>query len=144
MRRRQDRITRWSSGWGGRIFPRLAATASVAWLGALGGCGSDNGTAPLGEPFLSGQVTSVVPSGSAVIVLVEQRPGVADAGEKALARVDDVTVVRLLNDQPGTYRSVSTGQWVRVWFEGAVSESYPVQGLAARVVIDSLGVGLRP
>jgi hypothetical protein len=49
-----------------------------------------------------------------------------------------------LFDSNGEFRSLALGQWVRVWFNGPVAESYPVQGTAGTVVIDSLAISVNP
>lgn len=114
------------------------------WLPLLVACGSTKATepsVPTTAPYMSGRITSVVQSGAfAGTVRVESNPASANAGLKAVAKVDAVTVVLGVNGKVGEFRSLAVGQWVRLWFEGAILESFPVQGTAATVKIDSLGV----
>jgi len=73
-----------------------------------------------------------------VSIRVESNPLDVSGSPKAVARVDDFAFVTLPGNAEGDYRSLATGQWVRLWFDGAVMESYPVQGIARAVAIDSL------
>ena len=76
---------------------------------------------------MSGRITSVVQSGAfAGTIRVESLPSNANAGLKAVAKVDAVTAVLGVDGTVGEFRSLSVGQWVRLWFDGAVAESYGV------------------
>jgi Protein of unknown function (DUF3221) len=134
---------------------RWAACALLvfATLGALA-C-SDSPTTPVipdTPAGIAGRVTSIVSTGNfSGRILVEFNPGSPNTGPKALVNVTGTTqvfVVRTGNsaayDDNGEFRSFAVGQWVRVWFTGPVQESYPVQGTAGTVVIDSLGVSVVP
>jgi hypothetical protein len=131
---------------------RLARGVLVAAL--LAAC-SDSPTTPAipdTPAGIAGRVTSIVSTGNfSGRVLVEFNPGSPNTGPKALVNVTGTTkvfVVRTGNstayDGNGEFRSFAVGQWVRVWFTGPVQESYPVQGTAGTVVIDSLGVSVVP
>ncbi|MFO8060578.1 MAG: DUF3221 domain-containing protein [Bacillota bacterium] len=101
-----------------------------------GGCAR----VPGGEPDLRGEITSIgrAVGSSAVQILVEARPGEEDGSDKAHVFVaGDRVVFRRVN---GSHRGAATadleeGQWVQVWFDGPVAESYPLQGKARAVVI---------
>ncbi len=98
-------------------------------------------TGPTGAPYMSGRITAISESGtSGGSVRVEANPLSSTQGLKAVARVDGATIVLLPGNKPWGFRSLAIGQFVRVWFDGVVSESYPVQGFAATIVIDSLTV----
>ena len=130
---------------------RWAVNAGLA-LAALGApaC-SDSPTAPTIPgipPDITGRITSIVPTGSfSGQVLVEALPGQPNVGRKGLVAINGSTVVFVLKsgdasgfDSNGEFRNLATGQWVRVWYAGPVMDSYPEQGTAATLVVDSLGV----
>lgn len=96
-------------------------------------------TAPKGAPYMSGRITSITESGSnGGTVRIEANPLSTSQGLKAIARVDGVTNILLPGNKLGDFRSLAPGQFVRLWFDGAISESYPVQGFAGTISIDSL------
>jgi len=109
-------------------------------------------TVPSSPEGIAGRITSVVATGNfSGRILVEFNPSSATSGPKALVTVTGTTtifVVRSGNvslfDSNGEFRSLALGQWVRVWFNGPVAESYPVQGTAGTVVIDSLAISVNP
>ncbi|MBL0171977.1 MAG: DUF3221 domain-containing protein [Gemmatimonadaceae bacterium] len=89
---------------------------------------------------IAGRITSVVPTGSfRGTIRVEENPLAPSGGNKALVTVTGATTILLLSRAEGEFRQLRSGQWVRVWFNGPVAESYPVQGTAATIVIDSAG-----
>lgn len=126
-----------------RTFRRLAAVALVAVaLAALAlgvsGCGLVGGAsgkaAPPSEPAgITGTITSVNKSdgGDAFgTILVEGGEQPAGAvSDKASVTITEDTVVSK-NGRRITPVELAAGMKVRVWFEGAVAESYPVQGTA--------------
>jgi ABC-type Fe3+-hydroxamate transport system substrate-binding protein len=122
----------------------IAVSALLAVLAAAcGSSGQAPPTAPSTPADLVGQITSVVPAGEFPgTIRVEANPGIANAGAKAIVKVLGSTTILLVAGTPGQFRALAIGQWVRVWFNGPVAESYPVQGVAAAVVVDSLGVSL--
>ena len=128
------------------IGRRTATTTAVIAMTLLtvpacGGNGTTEPTVPATAAYMSGRITSVVQSGAFTgTIRVEAIPASANAGLKALAKVDAVTVVLSVEGKVGEFRSLAVGQWVRLWFDGAIAESYPVQGTAGTVKIDSLGV----
>jgi hypothetical protein len=122
------------------MVPVVAAFAALFAV-ACGSNGPTEPTVPTVAPYMSGRITSVAQSGAfAGTIRVESIPSNANAGLKALAKVDAVTVILGVDGTVAEFRSLAVGQWVRLWFEGAVAESYPVQGTAGTVKIDSLGV----
>jgi len=67
-------------------------------------------------------------------ILVEGELGKNGADyDKAYVRIDSDTVI-FFNDQ-GRFEDFEVGQYVEVFFEGPVAESYPVQGSARQVNI---------
>ena len=140
----------WTFGTMTRAHPDISRhtapiTAVIAiillFVPGCGGNGTTEPTVPATAAYMSGRITSVVQSGAfAGTIRVEAIPSNANAGLKALAKVDAVTVVLSVEGKVGEFRSLAVGQWVRLWFDGAIAESYPVQGTAGTVKIDSLGV----
>ena len=126
------------------ITARLGLGAvAFACAATVASCGGDGGapTEPKTAPYMAGRITSVTQastfSGS---IRVEAIPSSPNAGLKAVARIDGVTTVLLIDSKEGEFRSLAVGQWVRLWLDGEILESYPVQGVAGTVKIDSLGV----
>ena len=126
----------------GRSTAAITAVLTIALnTAACSGGGTTEPTVPATAPYMSGRITSLVQSGAfAGTIRVESIPSNANAGLKALAKVDAVTVVLSVDGKVGEFRSLAVGQWVRLWFDGAIAESFPVQGTAGTVKIDSLGV----
>lgn len=126
----------------GRSTAAITAVLTIALnTAACSGGGTTEPTVPATAPYMSGRITSLVQSGAfAGTIRVESIPSNANAGLKALARIDAVTVVLSVDSKVGEFRSLAVGQWVRLWFDGAIAESFPVQGTAGTVKIDSLGV----
>jgi inhibitor of cysteine peptidase len=105
----------------------------------VAGCAAQE---PAGPAGIEGVITSVSESGSGstIVVLVESPEGDEAAAknstvaDKASVTIDDSTKVF---GEDGARADASAllarGARVRVWFAGAVAESYPVQGTAAAV-----------
>jgi len=121
----------------------VAAALFTAAAGAVA-CNSkadSSVTAPTDAPYMAGRITSIAASGtSGGSVRIEANPFSTSQGLKAVARVDGITVVLLPGNKLGDFRSLAPGQFVRLWFDGAISQSYPVQGVAARIAVDSLTI----
>jgi hypothetical protein len=124
--------------------PRLALLVTALLLASA--CGSDaSPTVPSRNADIAGRVTAVTPSGNfRGTVLVEANPSAPNGDAKALVTVASNSIVLTVAGTEGEFRSLALGQWVRVWFTGPVLESYPVQGTAATVKIDSAGVSVVP
>jgi hypothetical protein len=127
-------------------FARTRPWAAVALLPLAAlvlACSEDSNNSP-SEPTtpagITGVITSTFTTGIARgVIRVEFSPSNANEGPKALVNVTPTTTIFLLNKEEGEFRNLATGIWVRVWFDGPVMESYPVQGTAGTIVIDSLG-----
>jgi len=120
-----------------------AAVLATLLVGSTLSCKSSNVSAPIEPqtpPYMAGRVTAIVRAGSSASVRIEANPNSATQGLKAVAQVDGLTLVLLPGRVLGDQRSLVLGQWVRVWFDGVLLQTYPVQGAAATVVVDSLGV----
>ncbi len=122
---------------------RLRRVITATCLSTVVACSSSPAASPTEPdvaPYLAGRVTAIVRAGSSASVRVEANPNSTTLGLKAVAQVDGQTLVLLPGRVVGDQRSLALGQWVRVWFDGAIAQSYPVQGTAGTVVIDSTGV----
>lgn len=90
---------------------------------------------PTGAAHITGTITRVGSGGSTI--LVEERPQEPSGGAKAAVTVTSVT--RIWGPSGNTVRlspaDLRVGAVVRVWFDGPVAESYPVQGKAADIAL---------
>ena len=117
------------------LLPVLAVALAVA--AGTAGCGPSVPTDPAG---IEGVAVSV-DRGSAdgqITVLVEVPEGVDATGfvsDKASVRVLPETLVFTPGGSEGDASLIEQGVGIRVWFEGPVAESYPVQGTAGAVQV---------
>ncbi len=91
---------------------------------------------------LDGEIISVGRSvdSEAVQILVEAHPGQSDGLDMAYVFILDDRAVFLREndaDRGAAVADLEEGQRVKVWFDGPVAESYPVQGTARAVLIVS-------
>lgn len=107
----------------------------VLMLGALGaaGCSAGSVRVPDGPPGITGEITSLEKSTTeirytALIEGEDQEPGAVS--DKASVAITDDTVIIGLDGERMEADELKEGLVVRVWFDGAVAESYPVQGTA--------------
>jgi len=97
-------------------------------------------TEPTTPAGITGRITSTFPTGPyRGVIRVEFDPDNPNEGPKALVNVTTATTIFTVDGDEGEFRNLANGIWVRVWFDGPVMESYPVQGTAGTIVIDSLG-----
>jgi len=137
-------------------FRRRPVVTGLVWRTALAAaalaCGDSltEPAIPVEPAGIAGRVTSIVPTGNfSGRVLVEAVPGQPNVGAKVLVTVTGETNVFVprSGDRPGfvaagQFRTLATGQWVRVWFGGPLADSYPQQGVASNIAVDSLGVSI--
>lgn len=126
------------SRWRQAVCCVVASTALIA----VAACSkSDKSpTEPATPAGILGRITSVVPTGNyRGYVRVEYNPTSASDGPKAIVAVTNSTTILLVSRAEGEFRNLIVGMWVRVWFDGPVAESYPVQGTAGTIAIDSTG-----
>ena len=83
---------------------------------------------------IRGEVTEIEQRGDGITMLVEEDPQ-ADMLMKAYVRVDSATAVVGKDEEPASPDDIRVGNIVEVVFDGAVAESYPLQGRALRVKI---------
>lgn len=116
---------------------RLIATLTLALViataaTALVGCAPVVPTEPAG---INGTVESLVPGDGRPMQLLVTG-GTQQAGsvsDKAQVGINPATQFFGADGKPGNPAKIVVGTRVKVWFTGAVAESYPVQG-TARVV----------
>ena len=116
---------------------RLAALAVflMALVPTLTACSSKPPSDPAG---ITGQITSIEKTAEGASMLVEGGEQPAGAvSDKAMCRIDGKTTIQRADGSEATVDDLTVGTNVRVWFTGAVAESYPVQGTASFVVIDA-------
>jgi hypothetical protein len=121
---------------------QLVSALALSGLFVVASCSDaeDSPSEPTTQAGITGRITSNFPTGVARgVIRVEFDPSNANEGPKALVTVTPATAIFKLSRDQGEFRDLSNGIWVRVWFDGAVMESYPVQGTAGTIVIDSLG-----
>lgn len=109
----------------------LVITAGIA------GCQPSVPTDPVGIEGLAVSVDRSAGSGQ-LTVLVEVPEGVDATGfmsDKASVRVLPETLVFAPDGSEGDASLIEQGVGIRVWFEGAVAESYPIQGTASAVQV---------
>ena len=128
--------------WRHATSRQLANTLALGGLLAIASCNESDKTPsePTTPAGITGRITSNFPTGVARgVIRVEFNPDNANDGPKALVTVTPATTIFKLSRDEGELRDLPSGIWVRVWFDGPVMESYPLQGTAGTIVIDSLG-----
>jgi len=112
----------------------LAALALGAACLLLAGCAA---TLPSDPPSVIGTVTSVVGGdGRPASFSVEGTQAPGTISDKALVNIPPTTLFFGADGKAASLDSINAigkGTSVRVWFQGAVAESYPVQGSAKAV-----------
>ena len=124
-----------------RVPPVSAAMAVAVLLAVmLSGC-SGGPTVPSEPAGITGSVTSLVAGdGRPASFLVEGGSPQPAGAVSDKANVDVPTSTQFFDakGEPatlGAIGAIATGTRVKVWFQGAVAESYPVQGSAKAVQI---------
>ena len=123
-----------------RALASLSLAACLALAACtLGGCAAQH--PPSSPPGVVGVVTTFVPGdGRPASMLVEATgtPASGSISDKAQVTVPPATRFFDASGNPASLESISAirqGTPVRVWFAGAVAESYPVQGSADAIQI---------
>jgi hypothetical protein len=87
---------------------------------------------------VSGEILSVEPSDQEGILGVIEVKGELDSGAMYdYARVTVTPDTEITADAPAAFADLKAGLYVHVSFDGPVDESYPVQGTAARIIIEA-------
>ncbi len=111
----------------------LAAVLCLA-AAATTGCGR---SLPTTTPGITGTITSLLPgeNGPATFLVQgnEQPPGAVS--DKAQVTIGRQTVFFDRYGKKTSPAGIGVGTRVKVWFDGAVAESYPVQGTALAVQV---------
>ncbi|HEU4698604.1 MAG TPA: hypothetical protein VFS40_05455 [Gemmatimonadales bacterium] len=116
---------------------RVPALLALAALVACGG-GGEGRARPPAVPSRAADIAGVVTAVDTAWLRVEADPARPTGAPKALLRLRPATVVRRApGDSAAAAADLRAGQFVRVWYGGPVFETYPVQGDAGVVVIDS-------
>ena len=116
----------------------LALAACVATVAlATAGCAA---SLPSDPPGITGTVTSLVPGdGRPASISVEGSAQPSGAvSDKAMVTIPPATMFFDAGGEAASLPAIAgiaKGTKVRVWFEGAIAESYPVQGSAKAVQI---------
>jgi len=126
-------ITRTSRG----TLALVALVALVLVAAALSGCGATGTSLPTTPAGITGTVKSLVPGDerpASILVDGPSQPAGA-VSDKAQVTIQPSTQFFDASGKPAKGSAVKVGTQVKVWFEGAVAESYPVQGTAQAVQI---------
>jgi uncharacterized protein DUF3221 len=132
IRRRSDSspATGLTKAWLRRWLVPVAALAMVSSAAAPALAQTTDG------PAIRGLVTEL--SRSAEVVLVEENPSEESGSAKGEFAVTDETEIleQKGGDQaPASFEDLRVGQMVEATYAGPVAESYPTQGIAAKIVI---------
>jgi hypothetical protein len=112
------------------LVTALVVLALVAAAVALVGCATRLPDTPAG---ITGTVMSLVPGDERPVEGGAQPAGAAS--DKAQVAINPGTMFFDSSGNPTKASGITVGTKVRVWFDGAVAESYPVQGSAQAVQI---------
>ena len=130
-----------------RIHKPFLFTLATFALMTLSACASTNSVdttdsvavLPDAEPGIRGVITKSDSNVGSRFILVEENPGDAAGSQKAAVRLTDQTKIYRRSGSSFEaigHAEVALGKRVRVWFEGPVAESYPIQGAAAVVLLE--------
>jgi beta-N-acetylhexosaminidase len=117
-----------------RALPAVLIACVLVVMSAVVGCGT---RPPDGPPGITGSVTSLVAGDerpASMLVEGAAQPAGA-ASDKAQVTVNPGTMFFDAAGAPAKAAGIRVGTKVRVWFDGPVAESYPVQGSAQAVQI---------
>ncbi len=112
----------------------LLALVAMATATVLTGCAR---TLPASTPGITGTITSLLPGedGPANFLVQGNKQPEGAVSDKAQVTIAPSTMFFDRYGEPTNSRGISVGTRVSVWFDGAVAESYPVQGTALAVQV---------
>lgn len=112
----------------------LLALVVIAAAALLIGCAQ---TLPTSTPGITGTITSLLPGedGPANFLVQGNKQPEGAVSDKAQVTIGPGTMFFDRYGEPTNSRGISVGTRVSVWFDGAVAESYPVQGTALAVQV---------
>ncbi len=111
----------------------MAIRLLLVWSLALALAGCAEGL-PTRAPDIAGTITYAGPG----TILVEERPNETAGSAKASVRIADATTVWRATgagQERASAADLVPGRLVRVWFDGPIAETYPVQATARAIVI---------
>lgn len=111
---------------------RAALVSLLLLLGACAGPESDD-FLPTEPPYLRGTVTAI----DDATVRVEENAGERSGSAKAVLRITESTRIVWRTGRPAERGDLRLGARVSAWITGPVAESYPVQGEAAVLLVES-------
>ena len=100
-------------------------------------CAPNGGPLPNDAPYMSGTITAIGRVAEGWSVRVEERPQDVSGSAKGVFRAGERTDVRRASGGRMRAEELREGQRVRVWVNGPVAESYPVQAGARTIVVDA-------
>ncbi len=117
-----------------RVLARIVGVALLlAAVVATTGCTQG---LPTETPGITGTATSVTPGQGGLVMLVEGGEQPAGAvSDRAQVTVPESAPVFDASGAEADASAIKLGAQVKVWFDGAVAESYPVQGTAKVVQV---------
>ncbi len=124
-----------------RVRIPTAALLAVALLAAIAPLGCSVASLPSERAGITGTITTIVPGDgrpASFEVEAADTSMTTPVSDKAVVNIPTSTQFFDAKGTPATLAAVGrihTGSQVRVWFEGAVTQSYPVQGSAKVVQI---------
>lgn len=103
----------------------------------LAGCGAGGTSLPSTPAGITGAVTSLVAGDERPASMLVEGPAqpAGAVSDKAQVTVGPATQFFDASGKPAKGSGIKTGTQVKVWFDGAVAESYPVQGTAQAIQI---------
>jgi hypothetical protein len=118
-------------------FRVFATTGLFTAFLLLGACGPEDAgmdaRIPAEAPYLRGVITAI----DGAEVRIEENPAEATASAKAILRLTPETDILWRSGEHAEATDLRLGARVSAWTRGPVLESYPVQGTAGTLVIES-------
>lgn len=120
------------------VLASLLAVVAISMVLVLAACAP---TLPSDPPSITGAVSTVVAGDGRPASFLVEGPNPQPSGaisDKAHVDIPPATMFFAADGKAASLDSIAhiaTGTKVRVWFQGAVEESYPVQGSAKAVQI---------
>ena len=119
------------------VLMRRRLLVLVVTIASSLGCPMPPPEVPRGPANIAGRVTALDRAGERIgSARIEAQPAVF-SGPKAIVRVGHDSEILLAGPARTDFNALRVGQWVRVWYDGHVLESYPEQAVAGTIVIDS-------
>jgi hypothetical protein len=114
---------------------RAAIFIGIVVAGVLAAC--TEGTRSSAPPPVAAAINGRIAAREGATLLVVAPTPPVSGYDRASVRLHEGTRVLRASGAPASADDLRVGQGVRVWFDGPVMESYPVQSSAGTVVIDT-------